>query len=210
MRLYRLRKKYVCHSERSEESLCALDLSRREILRFAQNDTKTEFFRSLFSRWRVQLPAARHARSPIVSFLGSHSDKVFAQTEVLGQNELSAFFNSLLDSCGGDRRGSSSSCRTCFRSGVLGKWLAGDVHGAYASHAGGLGGSPPSAGAPRAHLPAGPGRSRSPADDLGRRQPDYDQLSLLSSCAMAAYQTDLRVVPHRLAWESSHESQSIR
>src|SRR5882672_8871618 len=38
MRLYRLRKKYVCHSERSEESLCALDLSRREILRFAQND----------------------------------------------------------------------------------------------------------------------------------------------------------------------------
>jgi hypothetical protein len=27
-----------------------LDLSRREILRFAQNDTKTGFFRSLFSR----------------------------------------------------------------------------------------------------------------------------------------------------------------
>jgi hypothetical protein len=46
-RLNRLRKKYVCHSERSEESLCALDLNRREILRFAQNDTKTGFFRSL-------------------------------------------------------------------------------------------------------------------------------------------------------------------
>jgi hypothetical protein len=28
-----------------------LDLNRREILRFAQNDTKTEFFRSLFSLW---------------------------------------------------------------------------------------------------------------------------------------------------------------
>jgi len=50
-RLHRLRKKYGCHSERSEESLCALDLNRREILRFAQNDTKTEFFRSLFSLW---------------------------------------------------------------------------------------------------------------------------------------------------------------
>src|ERR1700687_2107844 len=47
----RLRKKYVCHTERSEESLCALDLNRREILRFAQNDTKTDFFRSLFSLW---------------------------------------------------------------------------------------------------------------------------------------------------------------
>src|SRR5580700_161948 len=30
-----------CHSERSEESLCALDLDRREILRFAQNDKRT-------------------------------------------------------------------------------------------------------------------------------------------------------------------------
>jgi len=37
-----------------------LDLNRREILRFAQNDTKTEFFRSLFSLWgSVQLPRRR-------------------------------------------------------------------------------------------------------------------------------------------------------
>src|SRR5580700_11279955 len=55
-RLNRLRKKYVCHSERSEESLRAMDLNRREILRFAQNDTKTDFFRSLVS---LRAPASR-------------------------------------------------------------------------------------------------------------------------------------------------------
>jgi hypothetical protein len=34
----------ACHSERSEESLCGLDLERREILSFAQNDTKSRVF----------------------------------------------------------------------------------------------------------------------------------------------------------------------
>src|SRR5580704_1503174 len=35
--------KYRCHSEPSEESLCGLDSNRREILRFAQNDTRINF-----------------------------------------------------------------------------------------------------------------------------------------------------------------------
>ena len=38
---------------------------------------------------------------------------------------------SLLDFCGGDRRGSCASCWTCFWPGVLGERLAGNVHGAY-------------------------------------------------------------------------------
>src|SRR6202521_1757972 len=39
-----------CHSERSEESLFLfMELNRREILRFAQNDKINYFFRSLFS-----------------------------------------------------------------------------------------------------------------------------------------------------------------
>src|SRR6202521_5348276 len=52
-RLNRLRKKAptpFCHSERSEESLFLfMELNRREILRFAQNDKINYFFRSLFS-----------------------------------------------------------------------------------------------------------------------------------------------------------------
>src|ERR1700674_3115482 len=52
-RLNRLRKKGptpFCHSERSEESLFLfMELNRREILRFAQNDKINYFFRSLFS-----------------------------------------------------------------------------------------------------------------------------------------------------------------
>src|ERR1700674_5092227 len=54
-RLNRLRKKAptpFCHSERSEESLFLfMELNRREILRFAQNDKINYFFRSLFSLW---------------------------------------------------------------------------------------------------------------------------------------------------------------
>jgi hypothetical protein len=39
-----------CHSERSEESLFLfMQLNRREILRFAQNDKVNYFFRSLLS-----------------------------------------------------------------------------------------------------------------------------------------------------------------
>ena len=78
--------------------------------------------------------------------------------------------------------------------------------GAYAPHAGGLGGSPARAGPPGAHLPAGLGRSRSTADDGGRGQPDHDELFLLSSCAVAAYQTHLRVVPDRPARNGGHEN----
>src|SRR6202521_101198 len=52
-RLNRLRKKGptpFCHSERSEESLFLfMELNRREILRFAQNDKINYFFRRLFS-----------------------------------------------------------------------------------------------------------------------------------------------------------------
>jgi hypothetical protein len=50
-RLHRLRKNSkLCHSERSEESffVVLLYLNPREILRFAQNDRKRHFFRSLF------------------------------------------------------------------------------------------------------------------------------------------------------------------
>ena len=52
IRRNRLREKYVCHSERSEESLFDLSSMHREILRFAQNDTKTEFYRGLGSDLR--------------------------------------------------------------------------------------------------------------------------------------------------------------
>src|ERR1700674_2426157 len=52
-RLNRLRKKGptpFCHSERSKESLFLfMELNRREILRFAQNDKINYLFRSLFS-----------------------------------------------------------------------------------------------------------------------------------------------------------------
>ena len=40
--------KASCHSERSEESLCELDLHRREILRSAQNGKEIEFVRTHF------------------------------------------------------------------------------------------------------------------------------------------------------------------
>ena len=83
--------------------------------------------------------------------------KPFAANSSFGGREPLVRRYSLLDFCGGDRRGSCASCWTCFWPGVLGERLAGDVHGAYAPHAGGLGGSPARAGPPGAHLPARPG-----------------------------------------------------
>src|ERR1700674_123338 len=67
-RLNRLRKKGptpFCHSERSEESLFLfMELNRREILRFAQNDKINYFFRSLFS---LRGFASRQIRKPQAS-----------------------------------------------------------------------------------------------------------------------------------------------
>ena len=136
--------------------------------------------------------------------------KKILATDRFGFANLGLEENNLLDFCGGDHRGSCASCWACFRPGALGERLAGYVHGAYAPHAGGLGGSPARAGSPGAHLPAGLGRSRSTADDLGRRQPDHDELFLLSSCAVVAYQTHLRVVPDRPARNGGRKNQSIR
>src|SRR5882724_4870653 len=110
----------------------------------------------------------------------------------------------------GDRRDSCASCCTCSRLGVLGGRLAGDVHGAYAPHSGGLCGSRASFGSPRADLPARTGRSRSATDHTGRRWPDFDELPLLSSRAVAAYQTDIRIAANRSARTRGHENQSIR
>jgi len=47
---------WFCHSEAAcsaEESLFLMDLDRGEIPRFARNDKKFDFFRSLFSLWRI-------------------------------------------------------------------------------------------------------------------------------------------------------------
>jgi hypothetical protein len=43
-----------------------LNLNRREILRFAQNDTKTGFFRTLFSLWGLILAGTKtHRLKPV-------------------------------------------------------------------------------------------------------------------------------------------------
>src|SRR5580693_1375158 len=110
----------------------------------------------------------------------------------------------------GNRRGSCASGGTCFGPGVLGGRLARNVHGAHASHAGGLGGSASSAGPPRAHLPARPGGSWSASDVAGRDWPDHDQLLVLSSCPVAAYQTHFRFDPDRPARNRGRENQEIR
>src|ERR1700688_3114510 len=59
-----------CHSERSEESLFLfMELNRREILRFAQNDKINYFFRSLFrntsaTKGGMKSQRARRSRRP--------------------------------------------------------------------------------------------------------------------------------------------------
>jgi hypothetical protein len=110
----------------------------------------------------------------------------------------------------GDPHDSWASCWTCFRADVLGERLAGDVHGADAPHPGGLGRGPQCVVSLGANLPARTCRSRSTPDHAGRRWPDHDESSLLSSRAMAAYQTDIRAAPHRPAWIGGHPNQIIR